>query len=199
MVSLGKWAAQEACRQSRLWQERYPHEPPLLVSVNLSVSQLQNPTLVQEFAQLLEESGADLSSIELEITENVLMRYEEGLFEALTELKSLGVRLAIDDFGTGYSSLSHLNRLPVDTLKIDKSFIERIGEDPKARLITSATIGLAKTLGLEVVAEGIETAEQLRELKELGCALGQGYYLARPMTSEEAAALIAEGSSLRAS
>ena len=197
MVSLGKRIAEEAARRARLWQEQYPHDPPLVMNINLSLSQLQHPTRVQELVRALKESGADLSSLELEITENVLMKHEGDLSDALAALKSLGVRLAIDDFGTGYSSLSHLYRLPVDALKIDRSFVERIGKDPRARLITSATISLAKTLGLEVVAEGIETAEQLKELRELGCTLGQGYYLAEPMTSEEASALIEEGSLLK--
>jgi EAL domain-containing protein (putative c-di-GMP-specific phosphodiesterase class I) len=147
--------------------------------------------LVQEITEIIQETGADLKGFELEITENAAMQYEDFVLRKLKGLKRLGVRLAIDDFGTGYSSLSHLNRLPIDTIKIDRSFIERLGKDPKARKITEATISLAKALKLRVIPEGVETNEQLAQLRKLGCRLVQGYYMCEPLPSEEATAFIA--------
>ncbi len=129
--------------------------------------------------------------MELEITEDAVIGYNEFILSKLKELKDLGLALAIDDFGTGFSSLSHLNRLPIDSLKIDKSFIEVLGEDPKAKKITAATISLAKALDMTVVAEGVETAEQLAHLQELRCELAQGNYISKPLTGEAASALIA--------
>jgi diguanylate cyclase (GGDEF)-like protein len=191
IVPIGQWMMKEVCQQARVWQGKHLRYPPLVVSMNLSAKQLQHPRLVWEITQILRGSGADLKGLELEITENAIMKDEEGISTKLKELRSLGIRLAIDDFGTGYSSLSHLKRLPVDTVKIDKSFLEGLGKDPKARLITSAIIDLAQTMGLEVVAEGVETEEQLTQLRELKCGLAQGYYFAKPLTTEQASALIA--------
>jgi len=191
IVPIGKWVMKEVSLQARIWQDEYTCDPPLGISTNLSVRQLQHPTLVQEITEILQETGADLKGFELEITENAAMQYEEFVLRKLKGLKRLGVRLAIDDFGTGYSSLSHLNRLPIDTIKIDRSFIEGLGKDPKARKITEATISLAKALKLRVIPEGVETTKQLAQLRELGCRLVQGYYLCEPLPSEEATAFIA--------
>jgi diguanylate cyclase (GGDEF)-like protein len=191
IVPIGQWVIKKVCRQARLWQEQYFRDSPLIVSMNLSARELQHPGLMQEIAQALQESRVDPNGLELEITESAIMRNEEAVFTKLEDIKGLGVRLAIDDFGSGYSSLFHLNRLPIDTLKIDKSFIKGLREDPKAKSITTATIMLARALGLKVVAEGVETAEQLSQLRKLGCDLAQGYYFAKPLTHEEASALIA--------
>jgi len=191
IVPIGKWVMNEVSLQARIWQEEFTYDPPLSISTNLSARQLQYPPLVQEITEILQESGADLKGFELEITENTAMQYEDFVLRRLKGLKRLGVRLAIDDFGTGYSSLSHLNRLPIDTIKIDRSFIERLGKDPKARKITEATISLAKALKLRVIPEGVETTEQLAQLRELGCRLAQGFYICEPLPSEEATAFIA--------
>jgi EAL domain-containing protein (putative c-di-GMP-specific phosphodiesterase class I) len=147
--------------------------------------------LIQNIIEGLRVHGLDPKGLELEITENVAMEYEDVVSNTLKKLKDLGVALAIDDFGTGYSSLSHLYRLPIDTLKIDKSFIEHLEEDSKAKKITATTVSLARTLDLKVVAEGVETAEQLTHLQKVRCELAQGNYIAKPLTGEAASALIA--------
>jgi EAL domain-containing protein (putative c-di-GMP-specific phosphodiesterase class I) len=174
-----------------VWHQQYGHHPPVLMSVNISAKQLQHPNFAVDITRILQEFEVEPNALELEITESVVMGDREDIFDKLRELKGFGVQLAIDDFGTGYSSLSYLKRLPVETLKIDKSFIGGLGRNPKDRLIASATISLAQTLELRVVAEGVETAKQAMHLQELGCDLAQGHYFAEPLTSEEASALIA--------
>ena len=191
IVPVGQWISEETCRQARVWQERYPRDLPLTVSMNLSARQLLHPELIQEVTRAILESGVDPSGLELEITESVIMEDEEVASSKLKELKSLGVQLTIDDFGTGYSSLAYLRYLPVDSIKIDKSFVDGLGQDSKDGLITSAMVSLAQTLGLSVVAEGVETVKQLRQLRKLGCDLAQGNYFSKPLTSEEASALVA--------
>jgi len=174
-----------------VWHEQYLLDPPLLMSVNISARQLQHPNFAEDITQSLQEFEVDPNAFELEITESVVMGDQDDISAKLDELKSLGVRLAIDDFGTGYSSLSYLKQLPVETLKIDKSFIRGLGRNPKDRLIASATISLAQTLGLTVVAEGVETARQATHLRKLGCDLAQGFYFAKPLTSHDASEFIA--------
>jgi diguanylate cyclase (GGDEF)-like protein len=191
IVPIGREVMEEVCQQAHAWQTQYLRDPPLMVSINLSAMQLQHPSLADEITQTLQESEVCLSAFELEITESVVLGDEEVVSAKLRELKSLGIRLAIDDFGTGYSSLSYLKRLPVETLKIDKSFIDGLGKEPKDSLIVSATISLAQTLGLAVVAEGVETARQAMQLRKLGCDQAQGHYFAEPLTREEASAFIA--------
>jgi diguanylate cyclase (GGDEF)-like protein/PAS domain S-box-containing protein len=191
IIPIGREVIAEVCQQAHLWHQQYQHDPPLLISVNISARQLQHPNFAEDITQVLQEFEVDPNAFELEITESVVMGDEEDIFDKLSELKSLGVRVAIDDFGTGYSSLSYLKRLPVETLKIDKSFISGLGRNPKDRLIASATISLAQTLKLAVVAEGVETARQATHLRKLGCDLAQGYYFAKPLTSEEASEFIA--------
>lgn len=197
IVHIGRLVMKDVCRQAHLWQQQFPGSPLMGVSINLSAKQLQHPALVQEVTEVFRESGADLRGLELEITEDAAMTYDEAVLNKLEQLKSLGVSLAIDDFGTGYSSLSHLNSLPIDTLKIEKSFIKDFEESEKARMITSATIGLAKALNLRVIAEGVETAGQLAQLRKLGCDLAQGYYFSAPLTSEAASAFIATGPKIK--
>ena len=181
IVPLGEWVLEEACRQAREWHDQHLTEPPLTVSVNLSARQFRHPLLFEEISSILESSGIEAGALILEITETVMMEGDEDLIDQLRELKASGVRLAIDDFGTGYSSLSYLSRFPVDYLKIDRSFIDGLGERPEARKLVGGIVDLASSLGLRVVAEGVETAEQLEELKEMGCEIGQGYYFARPL------------------
>jgi diguanylate cyclase (GGDEF)-like protein/PAS domain S-box-containing protein len=191
IIPIGREVIEEVCQQAHVWHEQYLHDPPLLMSVNISAKQLQHPNFAENITQVLQEFEVDPNAFELEITESVVMGDQDDISAKLNELKGLGVRLAIDDFGTGYSSLSYLKRLPVETLKIDKSFISGLGRNPKDRLIASATISLAQTLGLGVVAEGVETARQATHLRKLGCDLAQGYYFAKPLTSKEASEFIA--------
>jgi EAL domain-containing protein (putative c-di-GMP-specific phosphodiesterase class I) len=167
------------------------------MSVNISAKQLQHDRLAEMITETVREYKLPPNALELEITESALVDDEEFLSTKLTELKSLGIRLAIDDFGTGYSALSYLKRLPVEVLKIDKSFIAGLRKNSKDRLIVSATISLAQTLGLAVVAEGVETARQAKQLLELGCDLAQGNYFAKPLTREETSAFLATNLRLR--
>jgi EAL domain-containing protein (putative c-di-GMP-specific phosphodiesterase class I) len=194
IISIGGWVMREACRQAKEWQERYPSEPLLSVCVNLSASQVRHPGLLQDVRAALRESGLGAGSLILEITEGALLKDTELLETIFRELKALGVRLAIDDFGREYSSLSYLKRLPVDSLKIDGSFVESLGQDPTNTTIVEAVISLAHSLELEVTGEGVESAEQLEHLRRMGCDLVQGNHLARPLPSEEVEPLLADRS-----
>ena len=189
IVPLGRWVLHEACRQTRQWQLAAP-ATKLAISVNLSARQLQQPGLVDEIGAVLRETRLDPGALRLEITETVVMHDAPTTLAKLEALKALGVQLAIDDFGTGYSSLGYLKRFPVDTLKIDRSFVKGIGRDVEDSAIVRAVITVAKSLGLSVTAEGIETADQLEQLRTLGCDHGQGYFFAKPMTSDRVPALL---------
>jgi diguanylate cyclase (GGDEF)-like protein/PAS domain S-box-containing protein len=185
IVPIGRWVIREACRQARQMQTLLPAEPPLTMAVNLSVKQLQHSDIAADVADALAESGLSASCLTLEITETVMMTDTETSLQRLNDLKRLGVRLAMDDFGTGYSSLSYLSRLPVDVIKMDRSFLSA-GASPQTSALASAVVGLGETLQLEVVAEGIEYEEQWSGLRELGCDLGQGFLFARPMDAPSA-------------
>jgi diguanylate cyclase (GGDEF)-like protein len=187
MVPMGQWVLREACRQARAWQR----DVPLIVGVNLSASQFERDALPDEIAQILRETELDSSRLQLEISEAVLMRDDPKMFDRLDALKKIGVRLAIDDFGTGYASLSYLTRLPVDCLKIDRSLIKGVGFDNEDTAIIRAVVTLARSLGITVTAEGVETTEQLSQLRELGCEQGQGYYFARPVSADRLPELLA--------
>jgi EAL domain-containing protein (putative c-di-GMP-specific phosphodiesterase class I) len=182
IMPIGRWVLREGCRQARLMQAQFG-DAPLSIAVNLSVKQLQHSDVVGDVSDALESSGLDPAHLTLEITESVMMTDTDQAIARLEELKALGVRLAMDDFGTGYSSLSHLSRLPVDVLKMDRSFL-REGATPEASDLATAVVALGGTLGLDVVAEGIELPEQWDGLRELGCDLGQGFLFARPMDAE---------------
>jgi EAL domain-containing protein (putative c-di-GMP-specific phosphodiesterase class I) len=175
-----------------MWLDEHPGSP-LVMSVNLSPRQFAQPTLVAEISDILELTGLPAERLELEITESILLDEGETSAAVLRALRDLGVRLVLDDFGTGYSSLSYLRRLPLDTIKIDRSFIDGLDSDDANLPIVQAVIALAHGLGIEVVAEGIETAGQLGILRELVCDRGQGYYYARPQPPEKLAALLAAG------
>jgi len=185
VVGLGRWVLHEACREVREWQKRMPLGKQLRVAVNVSGQQLQGGDLVAEVTGALEHTGLDPGALVIEMTESVVMQNTEDTFAKLSRLKRLGVRIAIDDFGTGYSSLSYLHRFPIDILKIDRSFVQRLGEERDGTELARAIITLGETLGLEVVAEGIEYEHQLRELVDLGCVAGQGYYYSRPALLRE--------------
>ena len=179
IVDIGRWVLEEACRQLRAWHE-LSQDRALTMSVNVSARQFQHAGLVADVEGALEASGVDPRCLKLEITESAIMRDAQGSVATLRALKALGVELAIDDFGTGYSSLAYLKRFPVDTLKIDRSFVDGLGRDPHDAAIVRSVVALAQTLELSVTAEGIETAAQQAELTMLGCNFGQGYLLGRP-------------------
>jgi diguanylate cyclase (GGDEF)-like protein/PAS domain S-box-containing protein len=181
ILPLGRMVLKQACTDVRDWQRRFPDTAPQMVNVNLSGRQLQQPGLVDEVAAILRDSGLSPSSLALEITESVLMADAASAVIWLQQLKALGVQIAVDDFGTGYSSLSYLQQFPVDTLKIDKSFVDGIGGEVERTALVGAIIELGRTLGLKTVAEGIEQPGQAAELTLLGCDVGQGYLYARPM------------------
>ena len=198
IVPIGRFVLREACRQMRAWQTGYPTTPPMIVSVNLSARELEEPGLVDSVRAVLAETGLDPAQLVLEITESLLLVDLPATVRILSDLRALGVRLAVDDFGTGYSSLAYLENLPVDILKIDKSFVDRIGEGseelpadvPQPSVMVSAISQLGHALNLELVAEGIEQREQVSTLLGLACQYGQGYYYARPLTSTALAELL---------
>jgi diguanylate cyclase (GGDEF)-like protein/PAS domain S-box-containing protein len=198
IVPIGRWALEAACRQARELQREHPSDPPLHMAVNLSVRQLVRQELVSEVAQVLRDTGLDPATLVLEITESVMMADMDLSISQLTKLKALGVRLAVDDFGTGYSSLNYIRRFPVDILKVDKSFVDGVSEGGEASALTAAVVELASILKLQPVAEGIERADQLERLLELKCALGQGFFFAKPLTPENLGAFLEERQSMRA-
>jgi diguanylate cyclase (GGDEF)-like protein/PAS domain S-box-containing protein len=181
IVPIGEWVLREACLQARTLQDSNKGSAPLFVSVNLSVQQLKNIDFVEE---VLAQTGLAPGDLVLEITEDAVMEDARYAIGALEEIKSMGVRLAIDDFGTGRSSLAYLKRLPVDYLKIDRSFVERLGEDSKGVEIVSGTLALARALNLRTIAEGVETPAQLERLKEMGCDMAQGNLFTKPLDAE---------------
>jgi diguanylate cyclase (GGDEF)-like protein/PAS domain S-box-containing protein len=179
IIEIGLWVLREACAQHVRWQDEFP-DHQLLLRVNLSALQLGEPDLLPKVMRIIHETGIEPSCLCLEITETVVMADAEASLEVLQKLRGLGVELAIDDFGTGYSSLSYLKRLPVDVLKIDRSFVDGLGTDPDDTAIVQAIMVLASSLGLSVTAEGVETDVQLDELMRLGCRRVQGYLFGRP-------------------
>jgi len=183
MVPMGQWVLREACRQARSWQQDRTGGQ-LVVGVNLSASQFERDALADEIAVILQEIGLEAERLQLEISEAVLMRDDPKMLGRLEALKMIGVRLAIDDFGTGYASLSYLKRLPVDCLKIDRSLVKGVGFDSEDTAIVRAVVTLARSLGIVVTAEGVETADQVSELRALGCDQAQGYYFARPVSAD---------------
>jgi diguanylate cyclase (GGDEF)-like protein/PAS domain S-box-containing protein len=194
IVALGEWVFGEACRQVKVWNDAYPGRS-LSLSVNISPRQLLDPDLVQRLRTALADNGLDPSSMTLEISEGALMQGAEETRLRLRELKSLGVRLAIDDFGTGSSSLGYLREFPIDEIKIDRTFVRGMVEDPAdGSILVQAILGLARALHLEVVAEGIELPEQLDGLRESGCETGQGFIFASPVVADEIGFLLGESS-----
>jgi EAL domain-containing protein (putative c-di-GMP-specific phosphodiesterase class I) len=192
IMDLGDWILKTACYQLKEWQNKFSHGLDVTMVVNLSSLQLHNPQLVHQIQTLLDEMNLDHRYLKLEITESGLMENEEIALGLLKTLREAGIQLSIDDFGTGYSSLARLHNLPVNTLKIDKSFLERTALDHESWEIIETIIILAHKLGLTVVAEGIETGDQFELLHKLNCDYGQGYWLSRPMDASGATALLAK-------
>ena len=184
IIPIGKWVLEEACRQAATWRAQFPSEPRLTISVNLSPRQFQQPALIQQIEHALSQAGLPATSLKLEITEGVAIRNLEATISTLRQLRKLGIQIAIDDFGTGYSSLGYLKRLPIDIIKIDRSFIQDIAQDQETAAIVLGIISMAKALNLTLTAEGIETVEQSNLLRAWRCDRGQGYLLARPMDAE---------------
>jgi diguanylate cyclase (GGDEF)-like protein len=185
MLPLGRWVLRSACLQAAAWRRVHEAAQNLTLSVNLSTAQFGDPTLVEGVQRALAESGLPPERLVLELTETAFLRDPDTVAERMVELKQLGVKLAIDDFGTGNASLRHLARFPVDVLKIDRSFVNRIGIDRRQTAIAASIIGLGENLEMHVVAEGIETPDQLAQLLALGCGFGQGFYLDKPMDATD--------------
>ena len=186
IVPIGWWALEEASRQARTWAVWTAGRASPYLTVNLSATQLSQPDLVPQLATILSRSGAPAESVRLELTETVVMEHAEATMRTLERLRELRVPLMIDDFGMGYSSLSYLQRFAADTLKIDGSFIGGIGPDGENSEIVRTIVALADELGMDVVAEGVETPEQFRMVRILGCRSAQGYLLSRPLTAGDA-------------
>ncbi len=195
IVPLGAWVLEEAVARSAEWARRFPADPARIISVNVSGRQFQQRDLIPTITRVLEAARLEPASLKLEITESVMMRDPHSSLEAMKTLKRLQVHLSIDDFGTGYSSLSYLKRFPVDTLKVDKSFVDGLGRDPESTAIVQAVLSMAKAMGLRVTAEGIETPDQLAQLRALGCDQGQGYFFSRPLPAHEAETLLGKNPS----
>jgi diguanylate cyclase (GGDEF)-like protein len=185
IIPIGAWVLEQACHQLRHWNLEGPKGPQGSVEVNLSARQIDDPRIVATVERILSRTGLPPECLTLEITESALMQDAASALGVLRALKGLGVLLAIDDFGTGYSSLSYLQRFPLDILKVDRMFVETLGSNPESEEIVSAVINLAHALGLQVVAEGVETAQQLQILRSLGCDLAQGFLFSRPLPAAE--------------
>jgi len=190
IIPIDRWVLRQACRQMKAWHDQYPIEPPLTISVNLSGKQISKPDLCDYIQHVIEETGLTPTCLKLEITENVIMETSLFTSEVFEKLQALGVQLQIDDFGIGYSSLSYLSQFPVNALKIDQSFVNKMSLDNSQLKIIQAIVMLAQRLDVVVVAEGVETEAQLEQLRELGCGYGQGYYVSRPLNTDNVIALL---------
>ncbi len=184
MSTIGEWVLRKACGQIKLWTEQ-GLTCRGRIAVNVSARQLEDPYFLERIARVMEETGVSPSAVEMELTESCLMDDPERMFELMAELRNLGFSIAIDDFGTGYSSLVYLKRIPIDTLKIDQTFVRNMLDDNNDRAIISTILAIAQQMGLTTVAEGVETEEQRQALLQLGCGMGQGYYFCRPEPADD--------------
>ncbi|MGF1541368.1 MAG: EAL domain-containing protein [Pleurocapsa sp.] len=187
ILQIGEWLLKEACQQLQKWQQQFAFSPQvaaLKMSINLASQQLQEPQFIDKLDQILQETGLEGNSLKLEITESALLEPETSVQNTLKEIKNRNIKLSLDDFGTGYSSLSYLRRFPIDNLKIDRSFVEQMNFDAENFEIVRVIITLAKTLGMQTISEGVETIEQLNQLKALGCEFGQGYLFSKPLSAK---------------
>jgi EAL domain-containing protein (putative c-di-GMP-specific phosphodiesterase class I) len=185
ILPLGHWVLHEACRQVELWQAEVPQLAELSVAVNVSGRQFARAEMAGEVAAALAETGLSAQHLKLEITETTIMESGEPAIMELNTLRDMGVHFHLDDFGTGYSSLGYLHRMPIEALKIDRSFIAAMGTDRTGTSIVQAIVALAKSLDMRVVAEGVENESQVEFLRGIGCDFAQGYYFARPLTGEQ--------------
>jgi EAL domain-containing protein (putative c-di-GMP-specific phosphodiesterase class I) len=190
IIPIGRWVLRTACAQNVAWQRQ--GLPPICVAVNLSMRQFADPDLLTDITAALKDTGMAPEQLELELTESMVMQNIERTVKLLTAIKNMGVRLAIDDFGTGYSSLAQIKRFPLDTLKVDRSFIRELQHHGEDQAITEAIIAMGKTLSLTVVAEGVETPEQEQFLRAHACDEMQGYYFSKPVAPEDFASLLRE-------
>lgn len=190
IIDLGKWVISEACRRLKIWQDSLTSHNPLTMSVNVSIRQFARPGLVEHVMEVLRLNDLDPACLKIEVTESVIMVDADRIITELNRLRSLGVNIAIDDFGTGYSSLSYLRRMPIDHLKIDRSFISGPEESGENEQIVRSIISLARSLGLSVIAEGVENRQQLERLRQLNCDKAQGYLFSRPVNEKKALELI---------
>jgi diguanylate cyclase (GGDEF)-like protein/PAS domain S-box-containing protein len=186
IVPIGEWVLEQAAHQLTDWHARFPMDPPLAMGINLSVRQFARPGLVEHVRAVLERSGVQAAALKLEVTESIVLGDADDAIQALHALKALGVQLQVDDFGTGYSALSYLHRIPLDVLKIDRSFIVAMAGGSKHTAIVRAIIALAAALGLETTGEGVDDPAQAEQLRQMGCTYGQGYLWGRPMEAAEA-------------
>jgi diguanylate cyclase (GGDEF)-like protein len=190
---ISEWTVRESCQQLHAWQKRYPSNPPLRMSINISSRQFLQPRFVEKIAGILEETGLIPTGLALEITESVIMENSEAAVATMAKLKAMGVCIHIDDFGTGYSSLSYLHHFPVNALKIDRSFISKMSTSDENREIVKTIVALAQSLNLDVIAEGVELKDQLETVRNLECQYGQGFFFARPMAAAAMEAWIKNG------
>jgi diguanylate cyclase (GGDEF)-like protein/PAS domain S-box-containing protein len=193
IVPIGQWVLQEACRQAREWEDLRREGPPLILSINLSARQFQQPDLAGQIADILEETGLDAAHVRLEIAESALVDGDASTEDTLRELQDLGVRLTIDDFGAGVSSLGSLRRFPVDTLKVDREYVRALEHDEGAVAIVRAVTALGRAIGIEVTAQGMETANDLALVRAAGLERGQGYFFAHPVPGDAMSALLVTG------
>lgn len=184
IIPLGQWVLKQACYQLKEWQQRFPTFPPLEISVNVSSRQISQPDFIEGIEEVLNLTQMDARWLTLEITESALMLHTDVVTENIRKLVDLGIRLSIDDFGTGYSSLGYIQRFPIHTIKIDRSFVQDIAHQSRRSEIVEPILRFTTELGLRTVAEGVESKEQLDRLAELGCRYVQGYYIARPLAPE---------------
>jgi EAL domain-containing protein (putative c-di-GMP-specific phosphodiesterase class I) len=183
IISIGEWVLREAVQQAKKWMDA--GQLPLIMAVNLSATQFRHPDLPDMVTRILDEVGLAAEFLELELTEGVAMNDPQDAIAVMDRLHALGIRMSIDDFGTGYSSLSYLKKFKVYKLKIDQSFVRDINTDPEDKAIVSAVISMARSLGLQTIAEGVETKEQISYLREQGCNEVQGYFYSKPVTAEQ--------------
>jgi EAL domain-containing protein (putative c-di-GMP-specific phosphodiesterase class I) len=190
IIPLGYWILDEACHQIHAWNSQYSFDPPLTINVNLSSRQCEQPDLVQKISDILRKNRLDASQLKLELTESLVIKDSEHISKMLSDLRELGIQVQIDDFGTGYSSLSYLHTLPIDTLKIDRSFINRLGGENNGAEIVQTIISLAHNLGMKVIAEGVEKDDQFNELSAMDCEYMQGFLFSKAVDSPEAGAML---------